>query len=68
MEACFGRACVGIGVGRANFKIGVGFGSPIEGAGGANFEIGTPPPFAVRLVGQRVPLGRPGQPIEMPEK
>ena len=39
MEACFGRACVGIGVGRANFKIGLGVGSGIEGAEGANFEV-----------------------------
>ena len=34
----------GIGVGRTNFKIGLGVGSGIEGAEGANFEIGTPDP------------------------
>ena len=41
---------------------------------GQILEIGTPDPrlqfaspFAVRLVGQVVQLGQPGQPIEMPE-
>ena len=64
-----------IGVGRSNFRIGLGVGSGIVGAGGANFEVGTPDPrlqfatlFAVRLVVQVAQLGWPGQPIEMRAK
>jgi len=42
--AFFGWGGFEIGVGRTNFKIGLGVGSGIEGADGANFEIGTPDP------------------------
>ena len=43
-EGVFGWGGFEIGVGRSNFKIGLGVGSGIVGAGGANFEIGTPDP------------------------
>ena len=43
-EGVFGWGGFEIGVGRSNFKIGLGVGSGIEGADGANFEIGTPDP------------------------
>ena len=42
--AFFGWGGFEIGVGRSNFKIGLGVGSGIEGAGGANLEIRTPDP------------------------
>ena len=37
--AFFGWGGFGIGVGRANFKIGLGVAAEIEGAEGANFEV-----------------------------
>jgi len=42
--AFFGWGGFGIGVGRTNFKIGLGVASGIVRAGWANFEIGTPDP------------------------
>ena len=42
--AFLGGKGVGTGVEPSNFKIGVGVGSGIAGADGANFEIGTPDP------------------------
>ena len=37
--AFFGWGGFGIGVGRSNFKIGLGVAAEIEGAEGANFEV-----------------------------
>jgi len=38
-EAYFGWGVFEIGVGRSNFKIGLGVGSGIAGVAGANFEV-----------------------------